>query len=321
MKIPDDEKLRIPSASLMERLTELLRDDEDFRFPTLKLNRNKKPRFELPEHNKEDRDNIETSPSFKAVIVVARKNFYQSDEDKEKGRDAKEKRVLYVLRPGKVTPERIFISPTALRNWKGFCAACSKNGQRFYEVICEFSAEHVDPAKSEFAWNRAKFAIDRPLTTEEQEHVMAVRTLVDERVKVYEDDSDLDKAEAEQLGLPRGDDDDDGAEKHSKKRRRDLEDDDDDEPKKGKKPGAKAGKKSDDDDDDAPAKKTGKKSDDDDDDPPVKKGKAGYPNLDEDDDAEDLKSAKGGKKSDDDDDDAPAKGGKKSPSLDDDDDD
>jgi hypothetical protein len=325
-KIPDDEMLKILSQTGMERLRELLEEDEDFRFPTIKLNRSKSPKYELPEPIKGgDRDNIESESTFKAVVLVARKNFYQSDEDKEEGKEAKEKRVLYVLRPGKRVPERIFISPTSLRNWKSFCKSVIDREGTYYGFMCEFSAEHVAPAKSKYKWNKAKFEIDRRLTDEEMAHVEEVRALVDKRVKVYEDDSELDKYEDEAMGLRKGDDDEE-VDKHSSKRRRDIEEDDDEDPKAGK-PGKKGAKKSEskkkakDDDDDEDEKPKSKKKSSDDDDDEDEKPKSKKKASDDDDDDEDEKPKSKKKASDDDDDeDEKPKSKKKSSDEDDDED-
>jgi hypothetical protein len=319
--------LKILGPKGMEKLRCLLEEDEDWRFPTIKLNRSKSPKYELPEPTEDDRDNVEAEPTFKAVVLVARKNFYQSDEDKEEGKEAKEKRVLYVLRPGKKVPERIFISPTGLRNWKGFCKAVVEADGQYFTFMCEFSAEHVAPAKSKYQWNKAKFDVDRRLTDEEIAYVEEVRALVDKRVKVYEDESELDKYEDQAMGISRGRDDDDAVDRHSAKRRKDIEDDDEDEPK-AKKPGKRSSKKKDDDDDeDEPKGKSGKSGkskkddDDEDDDPPAKKKSK----KDDDDEDDDPPAKKKSKKDDDDDEDDDPPANKKSgkagyPDLDDDDD-
>lgn len=294
-KIAEEDLLRIPSPKKMQALTELLQDDEDFRFPRIKLHR-EKPKYELPEPTAEDRDNFEMRGIFKATILVARKNFFQSDEDKAAGKDPKEKRALYVLRPGKVTPELVYVNPTSLKAWKMFVKQVMTSGQQYYSVLCEFSAEHVKSAKSGYSWNKMNFKIDRTLTAEELEHVEAIRQLVDARVKTYEDDSDLDKFEDEALGI-RQPDEEDQVDRHSKTERAKVEEADEDEPK-AKKPGSSTKKK------DEPAKPK------EDDDPPKKPGN--YPSLDDADD--DLAKVK--KKDADGDEDTPPK---RPPSLDDED--
>lgn len=336
-KIADEDKLRLPSAKKLAALTELLTDDEDFRFGRVKLNRDK-PKYELPEPTQDDRDNIEMKAEFKGVILVARKNYYLSDEDKEKGADAKEKRAIYVLRLNKITPELIYVNPTSMKAWQQFVKSVVQSGQKFYGVVCEFSAERVHSQKTGYKWNKMKFAVDRTLTEEELEHILTLREVVDARVKTYEDDSDLAKFEEEALGT-KAPNDDEEVEKHSKKSRQALEDDDDDDEPKAKKPGSKgkaaekpapakkkAAVEDDDDEDDKPAKKSKKPADDDDDDEddkPAKKSstKAGYASLDDDDDLE-QKPAKKSKADDDDDDedDKPAKKSKKAADDDDDDD-
>jgi len=343
-QIADDEKLRLPSTKKMLSIKELLEEDEDYRFNRIKVHRTK-PRFELPDPTDDDRDNVATKPTFKAVVLVARKNFFQGQDEKDKGQDPKEKRALYVLRPGKLMPELLYINPTSLINWKSFAKAVVQSGNSLFGVMCEFSAEFINNKKSGFSWNKVKFAIDRTLTPEELEHAVEMRTLVDQRVKDYEDTSDLDKYEDQLLGNEA--DDDDVQDKHSKKARRQIEDDEDDDPK-AKKPGAK-GKKGkpdpdDDDDDEEEVKPKGKKAskpdpdDDDDDEEEVKpKGKkaAKKPDLEDDDDDDEEEVKPKGKKSgsaaldlDDDDDDLEeltdkkkaAKGKKGKPDPDDDDD-
>lgn len=331
-KLDPEDKLRIPSPKKLAALTELMTEDEDFRFPRVKLNRDK-PKYELPEPNAEDRDNIELKGTFKGIILVARKNFYLSDEDKAKGADAKEKRALYVLRLNKVTPELIYVNPTSMKAWQMFVKSVVQSGQKFYSVVCEFSAETVNSQKTGFKWNKMKFAVDRTLAEDELEHVLTIREVVDARVKTYEDDSDLARYEEEALGTKAADDDEE-VEKHSKKSRQNLEDDDEDEPV-AKKPGSKgktadkapAKKKAvvedDDDEDEAPKKKKKPADDDEDEDEAPKKKKK--PVADDDDDEDEAPAKKKKKPVDDDDEDeAPAK--KKSSakagysSLDDDDD-
>lgn len=263
----EEDQLRIPTAQKMQQLTELISEDEDFRFPRIKLNRDK-PKFELPAPTKDDRDNFDVKATFKGVVLVARKNFYQDDESKKKNEEPKEKRVLYVLRLDKVIPEIMYVNPTSLKAWKIFAKQVIVAGQQIYGVVCEFGAEHVKSKTSGFAWNKMTFKVDRSLTKAELEHSQALRTLVDAHVKTYEDDADLDKFEDEALGI-RKPDDEEHAERHSTSARTSIEADD--EPKASK-PGG-GGKKNE-------APKAEPKAEEK---PAEKPAASGYPSLDEED--------------------------------------
>lgn len=258
------ETIRVPSPAKQQALNALLTEDEDFRFPKIKLNKNEKPRFEVLAPTAEDRDNIDLVRSFKAVVLIARKNFYQGDEEKARGEDPKEKRALYVLRTGKVTPELTYVSPSALRNWKAFCKEVVTSGHEgYWAVLCEFGAEHVKG--KQFTWNKPTFKVSRTLTAEEREYVVELRAILDRHIRDYVDDSELDKYEDEASGV-RTPEPEEVAERVSKDVHKSLEDDDPDDkpkpPKKTKTPPAE---------DDPPA-------------PPA--GKTNLPNLDDDEDSE-----------------------------------
>lgn len=270
------ELLRIPSPRKLVALTELLRDDEDFRFPRIKLNRDK-PRYELSEPTPDDRDNFETASTFTACIVVVRKNFYQSEEDKEAGKEPVEKRAMYVVRLGKITPELIYVSPTSLKNWKMFAKNVVTSGQYPHTVLCEFSAERVKSQKG-YTWNKMKFAMARSLTKEELAYIEDLKIIIEARVRSYEDETDLDKYEDEALGKQHNAED--AVEAHSRKTRQDVDDDDDDKPAK---PGSGRRKAKAADTEEKP-----KKASDDDDEEKPKSVKPGYPSLDDDD--EDLEA-------------------------------
>jgi len=301
----DTLKLRLPSQTKLEQIREVLQDDEDWRFGRIKMD-GKKPRFELPAPTRDEPDNVEIEKTFYGVVLVAKKNFYQSDEDREAGNEPKEKRALYIVRVGKYMPELMYVSPTALRNWKYFAKEVYQNDKNYYEVLCEFTAEQIKG--KQYTWSKPKFAIARTLTEDELAHIQVLRELVLARVKEYEDNAELDKYEEKVLSVDKCKDDDDIDEEDIPKRQRAAveDDDDDDTPAAPVKGGKKTSKKSTDDDDDEdekPAKKTSKKSTDDDDDEdedkPKSKGRAGYPDLDEDEDDDDLSSVgkKGKKKS------------------------
>jgi len=325
-------KLRIPSNKKLEQIREVLEEDEDWRFGRIKMD-GKKPRFELPAPTSDEPDNVEIEKTFLGVVIVAQKNFYQSDEDKENGNEPKEKRALYVVRVGKYMPELMYVSPTALRNWKYFAKEVVTSDKQYYEVLCEFTAEQIKG--KHYTWSKPKFAIARTLTEEELAHVLTMRELVLARVKEYENNSELDDYEEKALSVDRKrrdddeesipkrqraaveDDEDDEDEKPRKKSKKDDEDEEkpkkkskkDDEDDEDEKPRKKSKKDDEDDEDEKPRKKSKKDDedekprkkskkddeDDDDEDKPKSKGRAGYPDLDADDD--DLADVGGKKKS------------------------
>lgn len=274
--------LKLPKAAKLEQIREVLQDDEDWRFGRPKID-GKKPRFELPAPTRDEPDNVELAKTFQAVVLVARKNFYQSDEDKENGVEPKEKRALYILRTGRYMPEVLYVSPTALRNWKYFVRDVVQQGHQYYEVLCEFSAELIKGKK--YTWAKPKFAIARTLTEEESAHVEIMRELVLGRVTEYEDNAELDKFEEEALAVdkPKGSGTEEDVPKH-----KNAEVEDEDDP-----PAAPANKPKDKSKDKAPAPKEKTKStpppaEEEEEEPPKSQGRAGYPDLDADDDLSDV---------------------------------
>jgi len=293
-------------ATKMEALRENILEEEDFRFPRIKLD-SRKPRYELPMPVKGDPDNCEIEPSFQGVVLLAKKNFYQSDEDREAGKDPKEKRALYILRLGRYVPDLFYISPTAVRNWKYFVRDVVKGGYEYFGVLVEFSAEVVRGDK--YTWSKPKFSVVRTLTDEEYAHVTELRDIISERVSQWEADADLDKYEDEALSVDRKSDrvEEVDDERQMRKRQAEVEDDDEETPAspvggrgKGKpkfdedeedeKPRKAASRKQEDDDEDDEPKgksksRSRKQEDDDEDDEPKGKSKKGsYPSLDDDED-------------------------------------
>lgn len=266
----DDLKLKIPSDTKMVQITEVLGEDEDWRFGRIKID-GKKPRFELPAPTKDEPDNVEIEKMFYGVVLVAKKNFYQSDEAKEAGEEPKEKRALYILRVGKYMPELMYVSPTAIRNWKYFAKEIVTSNRNYYEVLCEFSAEQI--RGKQFTWSKPTFKIARTLTEAEAAHVQILRELVLARAKEYEDNKELDKYEDTALSVDRGPQTDDIKEEDIPKARSAAVEDDTPDAPVTKKEEAKPKEK-----------KKAKKDDDDDDEKPVSKGRTGYPDLDDDDD-------------------------------------
>lgn len=275
-----EDTLRIPNAAKKASLFELIGEDEDFRFGRVKPLR-EKPKWEIPAPTADDKDNILLVKTFKAVIVVAKKNFYQSDEDKAAGTEAKEKRALYIVRLDRISPEILYLSPTSLKNWKAFAAQIVRNGQALHDVVCEFGLEWVISKKSGFSWNKVTFKLDRTLNQEERDYIAELRPLVNDKAASFDEDKDLDDLEDQALGVAKppapavAADDDDPREAHSRAAAASIDDDDDPaaKPGAGKKPAA-ATKPA------AEAPKTEAQA-------PA--GKAGYPTLDDDD--EDLAAA------------------------------
>lgn len=295
-KTPLEDQLRFVRLSeakqetKLEAITEHMQE-EDFRFDRVRLD-TKRPRYELPAPTKADPDETELTATFEAVILMVRPNFFQSDEDKEAGREGKEKRELYILRPGRFMPERIYISNTALFNWKLYAKKLSDAGKSYFGVLTQFSAEQIK--RNNYTWSKPLFDISRDLESAELEHVDDLRELVKGICAKFQSSAALDKYEANILSVDKGRDDDEVEEvdetKIAGKRRAALEDDEDEAPKS-----KKNGKKKpadDEDEDEAPAKKKSKKASDEDDDlddatPPSKRKKA-----DEDEDEEDEPKSK-----------------------------
>ncbi len=325
------EMLRIPSSRKMEKLRDIMENDEDFRFDRIRLD-NKKPRYELPEPTEDDEDNVEMKGSFRGVVVLARKNFYLSDEDKKAGKEAKEKRALYVLRPGKLFPELLYVSPTGVRAWKALCKEVVEQGQQYFHVLIEFEAEFIDNSKKTgYKWSKPTFKIVRTLTDEELSFIDDLHELTDARVKEWEDASDLDEYEDAALtgkkpSSKKEEEDEEDEEsvidKHRKATRKKLHEDDDDEEDEKPKSRRSSKKDDDDDEDEKPKSRRSSKKDDDDEDEEDEKPKSRRSSKkDDDDEDEKPRSRRSSKKDDDDDEDngKTSKGRKGYPSLDDDD--
>ena len=310
----DTLKLKIPTTETkMERIREALQEDEDWRFGKIKLD-GKKPRFELPAPTSDEPDNVDISATFHGVVLVAKKNFYQSDEDKEAGKDAKEKRALYILRTGKYMPELMYVSPTALRNWFTFVKNVVDNNLNYFDVMVEVSAEQVKSKNTGFVWSKPKFAIARSLSEEEQTYIATLRDWVLSRVQEYEDTANLAKYEEQALSVdkPKIASDEDMDEVKSSKKSRAAIEEEDEEPKPKKKAAPaeeeeEVTKKSkrkpaeeEEEEEPKPKKKAAPAEEEEEEPKPKKKkaveeeeeeetttkksaGRAGYPNLDEDD--------------------------------------
>lgn len=318
----DELKIKIPSAKKLNTIRELLVEDEEFRFPRVKLDRDK-PRFHLPEPLEDDDENVEIKPTFRAVVLIAKKNFYQSEEDKREGKPAKEKRELYIIREGKYLPELVYVNPTSIRPWRELLAPIVQSGRSYHHVLVEFGAEKVTSKQTGFKWMKFTFKEVRSLTEEEAEYMDELREMVSSRVRTYVDDSALADIEDQALGefkpkMTEDDEEDYDPKKHSAKAKAKIENDDEDEKienvDEDEKPKAKKKAKIDDDDDEELPKGKSKAKeladDDDEDEKPKAKKKSKF---DDDDDDEDLDDLVGKKKS--------SSGKNKAASLDDEDDD
>lgn len=288
--------IKIPvSAEKKQAIFDML-EDEDWKWPVAKLNRDK-PRYELPAPTKDDKDNVDMTAKWYGVVLIFRKNNYQSKEDREAGKEAKDKRELYVLPVGKFKPIKFYVSPSGVRPWQGAVREAVKTFERpVYGVLVEFSAERVSNA--EFKWSKPLFKVSRALSDDELEYVTELRTRVEAAVGTYVDGGELDDIEDEALGIKRGTAED-IEEAHSKVKSAAV-DEDEDEPEekpKGKKkatepaaekPKGKAGTKAppaDEDEDEPDEKPKGKAA-----------GKGNYPSVDDDD--EELSTTAAGKKKD-----------------------
>lgn len=314
--------LKIPSPEALERLKSKLFDDGDFRMPRVKLGTDKKCLFEVPAPTRDDPDNVNYEPVFHAAVVLAKKNHYQSDEDREAGKEAKEKRALYLLLPGKITPYVMFVSPTSVKAWQLAIQQARKTMDKSYrEVLFEFSAERIKG--KQYTWNKMRMAVSRILTEAEAEHVTELQKLVDDYAARFDDEADLSKLEDEELGVKRVEHED-PRNGYGREKAAEIEEDDDTPSKKKRSAPATKAKRAtvdEDDDDDLPKKKkaAAKPVEDDEDEeeaPPKKKAKP--VEDDEEDEAPKKKAAKRFDDLDDDEDEAPPK--KKAKPVDDDED-
>ncbi len=295
-----EDLLRIPSDRKLEKIRDILENDEDFRFPRIVLD-SKKPKFELPEPTEDEPDNVSLRSTFHGVVVLFRKNFYLSDEDKKAGKEAKEKRALYIFRPGKTWPELFYASPTAVKPWKLFCKEVVTGENAVHHVMCEFGVEHIDNPKTGYKWNKPTFKISRVLTDEEIAYTDELHAMIDAKVKEWEDSSDLDEYEDAALGIakPKDEDEEEEVLDKGKKRSRELEDEEDEKPKgktstkkeeeEDEKPASTrrrtSAKKEEEEEDDKPKGRTStkKKEEEEEDDKPKSAGRSGYPSLEDED--------------------------------------
>jgi hypothetical protein len=286
--------LYIPGEKRAKRIVATI-VNEEFRFPTIKAHKSK-PKWEVT--NPEDPDDTVSTKSVEVVILIARPNFFLSEEDKKAGKEAKEKRRLIVLRTDELIPEQLYVSPSSLRVWKSYCKTLLNSDDSFTTVLTKIHLEMH--SFNGFTWPKPVFTKVRSLTEEEQDYINGLVNVVDERVGVYEEASDLDDAEAALVNRgkkPANDDDEDERDRASKKAGKSLKDDDDEEDEKPKtKKASKPKDEDDEEEEDKPksTKKASKPKDEDDeeeDEKPKSKGSQKKVEDDEEDD-DDLQSLK-----------------------------
>jgi hypothetical protein len=187
-------------------------------------------------------------------------------------------------------PELMYVSHSAILNWKRFAKEVVQNSSTYYGVVCEITAEVVKG--KEYTWAKPKFAIARTLNEAEANHILFMRELVAGRVTEYEDNAELDKYEDEALSVDRTKPVD-RVDANAKSQTAEVENDEDEAPvveaKKAAKPKPKPAAEVEEDAEveaERPkAKKPAPKDDgDEEDDKPKSAGRAGYPNLDDDED-------------------------------------
>ena len=244
--------LNIPGPKRAARIVSNI-TNEEFRFAAIKAQKSK-PKWDVT--NPEDPDDTVSTKVVEVVILIARPNFYLSKEDKEKGKEAVEKRRLIVLRTDEMLPEQLYVSHSALRNWKSYCKALLNGEDHFMTVL---TAVHLEMnTYNGFTWPKPVFNKVRSLTDDEQTYINALAAVVDARVGEYEETGDLDAAEAALVNRgkkPASDDEEDERNVASKKANKSLKDDDEEED-----PPAKPKKKKvveEDEEEDPPAKSKG----------------------------------------------------------------
>ena len=179
--------IKMPTATRLQDVLEGLKED-DFRFGRIKVDKDR-PVYHIP-GPLSDPDNIQSVKSFTAVVLLAKKNFYLSDDDRENGKDAREKRELYIVRTDKTLPELIYVNPTSLQNWFKFAKSVIDNDEDYWGVVCEFSAERAESKKTSYKWNKFIFTYNNSLSDAEREYIETLRDAVVERVAKYAERED-----------------------------------------------------------------------------------------------------------------------------------
>jgi outer membrane biosynthesis protein TonB len=190
-------------------------------------------------------------------------------------------------------PELMYVSNSAILNWKRFAKEVVQNNSTYYGVVCEITAEVIKGKK--YTWSKPKFAIARTLNEAEAAHILTMRELVAGRVTEYEDNAELDKYEEEALSVDRSKPVD-SVDANAKSRTAEVEEDEapvvSAKTEKAKKETAKPKETEEVEEKPKPAPKPAKdeSAEDDgkeDEDKPKSAGRAGYPNLDDPDGDED----------------------------------
>lgn len=194
-------KIKLPKEQKRAEIITVLTEDEDWSFNRVKLNRDK-PRIEVANPSKEDPDNVDMVKVIQGVCLLAKKNFYQSQEDKEAGKAPTEKRSLYLVRSDKRLPELMFISPSGLRNWGKFCSEVAKQDLRVNEVLIEIGAEGAANKAKGFKWSKPTFRVIRELEQDEKDWVNQLTEAVEERAAQYDEyNEDYSQAEEQAAGI------------------------------------------------------------------------------------------------------------------------
>ncbi len=188
--------VKIPSTEKKAALVDILENDENFNFARISIDKDT-PTFQWLNPTEDNEFNKDSATSFYAVVLLARKNNYQSPEDREAGKEVKEKRELYILRAGKLIPEKLYVSATSVRNWQYYCAAVKNTNSQYFYTFCKFSVNHVKGKL--YTWNAPKFEISRTLTEDERTYIDELRPLVASRVKQYVTEEQLAACEDEVL--------------------------------------------------------------------------------------------------------------------------
>jgi hypothetical protein len=187
--------VRLPSDRRLQRIIEDL-TDEKYISPIIKTGRDN-GKIELPEPTEDDATNTDTVKSFEGVILYVKPfKFY----DAEKKREV-EKRLLYVLRPGKWMPERFYLSEsTSLYNFRPWAVALHKDGINPLEVVVKFIGEKATSKNNDFTWTKIKFEAGERLTEAEIEHLNELRPLVEKAANRFVNNDEMADIEAEMFG-------------------------------------------------------------------------------------------------------------------------
>lgn len=177
-------KLKVPKPATQEALFQKI-EDEDYRFNKIKCDRDT-ARLNIQTPTADDDGNIVSVKEFHGVVALARKNFFQSDEEREEGKEASEKRTLYIVEQGKVEPKVFYVSTSGVRNWLALISACQRKGVHYSHVLVKFTADRAENKVKGFKWTKPKFEVAGVLSDEEIAYVNELGKNLLERVQKYE---------------------------------------------------------------------------------------------------------------------------------------